>query len=155
MSREPEFLPTPESIAKYVKQNVQKQRRSSSMKAMMHEKGGQEIIREDDYKGHHVVVRTKYDITVDGRLVTGHIMLTNMGQVQYHGLPNYSFDSAVELARALIDNFPEDFETKKSAAGSLGRRSGNGDSMGGMKMPSLKRAESKKPKSKKSNRKSR
>jgi hypothetical protein len=132
MIAEKEILPTPESIAKYVKQNAQRQKTSSSMKAMTHDRGGQEITREDDYKGHHIVVRTKYDISVDGHVVTGHIMLTNMGQVQYHGLPNYSFDSAVELARALIDNFPEDFAEKSGTSSSV--REGSKTSMNGMKM---------------------
>ena len=127
-----EVLPSPESIAKYVKQNAKKH--SSSMKAMMRGKGGQEITREDDYKGHHIVIRTRYDITVDGQAVTGHMMLTNMGQVQYHGLPNYSFDSAVGLVRALIDNFPEDFEKKPERRSSS--RSGSGSPMGSMKMAS-------------------
>ena len=144
MSTEIEALPTAESIAKYVKQNMQKTRRSSLMMAMMHHEGGQEVVREDDYKGHHIVVRTTYNITVDGKEVTGHLMLTNEGQVQYHGLPNYSFDSAVELVRALIDNFPEDFEKKKQPPGPHddmpmggrgGRsRGGNRGPMGGMRM---------------------
>jgi len=91
MSAERETLPTPESIAKYVNQNAAKAKKSAAMMAMHHE-GGQEIVRQDDYKGHHIVVRTVYRITVDGKEVTGHIMLTNDGQVQYHGLPNRSFD---------------------------------------------------------------
>lgn len=136
-----EFLPSPESIAKYVKQNAKKY--ASSMKGMMHGKGGQEITREDDYKGHHIVVLTKYTITIDGQVVTGHIILTNMGQVQYHGLPNYSFDSAVGLAKALIDNFPEDFVKKP---GSKSSRGGNGSSMAGMKMPKGKAAKTGKSK---------
>ncbi len=136
MSAEPEALPTPESIAKYVKQNMQKARKSSSMMAMMHHEGDQEIVREDDYKGHHVVVRTRYNITVDGKEVTGHIMLTNAGQVQYHGLPNYSFDSAIALVRSLIDNFPDDFEKGKGVSGSHGKDAARGKrgSMGGMQM---------------------
>lgn len=153
MSAEREFLPTTESIAKYVKQNVAKARKSPSMMAMMHHKGGQEIIREDDYKGHHVVVRTSYHITVDGREVTGHIMLTNAGQVQYHGLPNHSFDSTVELVRALIDKFPEDFEGKNSAPGLQERthmHGGNGGSTSGMKMPGMGRAKPPKPTPKRS-----
>jgi hypothetical protein len=129
-----EFLPSPESIAKYVKQNAKKH--SSSMKAMMQGKGGQEITREDEYKGHHIVIRTKYNITVDGQAVIGHMMLTNMGQVQYHGLPNYSFDSAVGLVRALIDNFPEDFVKKPARRSS--DHSGNSSPMSGMKMSSGK-----------------
>src|SRR5438445_7276089 len=117
MSVEPEVLPTPESIAKYVKQNVSKRKKSSAVMEMMHHEGGQEIVRQDDYKGHHIIVRTVYRITIDGKEVTGHIMLTNDGQVQYHGLPNQSFDSTVQLAKTLIDDFPEDFEKarKRSA----------------------------------------
>jgi hypothetical protein len=144
MSAESEAQPTPESIAKYVKQNMQKARRSSSVMAMMEHEGGQEIVREDDYKGHHLVIRTRYNITVDGKEVTGHIMLTNAGQVQYHGLPNHSFDSTVDLVRALIDNFPEDFEKGKRGASSRDRMGiggrgghptgGNRRSIGGMKM---------------------
>ena len=144
------FLPTPESIAKYVKQNARKQ--SSSMKSMMHGKGGQEVIRQDDYKGHHILVKTRYEMTIDGQVVTGHIMLTNLGQVQYHRLPNHSFDSAVELARALIDNFPEDF-AKKSAPHSS-RADGKGGAMGGMKMPAAgKSTKSNKSRSKRRSRK--
>src|SRR6266849_4559128 len=126
MSAKPEALPTPESIAKYVKQNAPKFNKSSAMMKMMHQ-GGQEIVRQDDYKGHHVIVRTVYHITIDGAEVTGHIMLTNDGQVQYHGLPNRSFDSTIQLARSLIDNFPEDFEKANKGSGSPG-------SMAGMKM---------------------
>ena len=137
-----EFLPSPESIAKYVKQNAK--RNSSSMKAMMRGKGGQDTTREDDYEGHHIVIRTRYDITVDGQTVSGHIMLTNLGQVQYHGLPNYSFDSAVGLVKALIDNFPEDFVKKPGRRSS--RRSGNGSPMGGMKMSGGKASKTRKSK---------
>ena len=148
MGSQRELLPTPESIAKYVKQNARKQARSSSMKSMMHGKGGQEITRQDDYKGHHILVKTRYEMTIDGQAVTGHIMLSNLGQVQYHGLPNHSFDSAVELARALIDNFPEDFEKKSSRSSSHG--GGKGGAMGGMKMGGMKMSATKAAKSSKS-----
>jgi hypothetical protein len=127
MSTEKEEFPTPESIAKYVKQNTLRLRKHSSMMGMSHHMAGQEVVRKDDHKGHHIVIRTTYKITVDGKEVTGHVMLTNAGQVQYHGLPNYSFDSAVDLVKALIDNFPEDFEEKKHSSGMHG----------GMKMASL------------------
>jgi hypothetical protein len=72
--------------------------------------GPVESVREDDYQGHHIVVRTSYQITVDGRPVTGQIHLSNEGQVGYHGLPNMTFDSAVGLVKALIDRFPQDFQ---------------------------------------------
>src|SRR5258708_3009461 len=107
----------------------------------MHGKGGQEIIREDDYKGHHVIVRTRYDITIDGQVVTGHIMLTNLGQVQYHGLPNHSFHSPVELARPLIDNFPQGFAIKRGPRSPRGQRKAP---MGKKKMPATKTTKSSK-----------
>src|SRR5436853_2557673 len=135
MSAEMETLPTPESIADYVKKNTQKVKGASAM-MMMHHAGGQEVMREDDYKGHHIEVRTVYHITVDGKEVTGHIMLTNDGQVQYHGLPNLSFDSTVDLVKALVDNFPEDFEKKAKKPASQG---GLHDSMDGMDMGHGKR----------------
>ena len=124
MSEKSEPLLSPQAIAKYVKQNLRTLQKSSSMAGMMHHGGEQEIVREDDYKGHHVVIRTKYNITVDGKEVTGHIMLTNAGQVQYHGLPNYSFDSPVALVRALIDNFPEDFQKQTRSSSSKGMKMG-------------------------------
>jgi hypothetical protein len=69
-----------------------------------------ESVREDDYRGHHIVVRTRYRIEVDGRPVTGHLGVTNDGRVHYHAVPNLSFTSAVDLVRRLIDAFPDDFE---------------------------------------------
>ena len=118
MDEQSQPLLTPQAIAKYVKQNIRTLKKSSSMAGMMHGKGGQEIIRQDDYKGHHVVIRTKYNITVDGKEVTGHILLTNAGQVQYR------FDSPVALVRALIDNFPEDFQKQPRASSSPGMKMG-------------------------------
>lgn len=134
MSAKADVLPTPDSIAKYVKQNLQKTKKAMPMMAMMHHEGGQEVVRKDDYKGHHIEVRTTYHITVDGNEVTGHLMLTNSGQVQYHGMPNYSFDSAIQLVRALIDNFPEDFEKSKSSGsgGMSGMKMKSGSKSGGM-----------------------
>ena len=130
MNGKSEALPTLESIASYVKKNTGKSKKRS-MSMDMHHPGGQEVVRQDDYKGHHIVVRTTYRIDVDGKEVTGHLMLNNAGQVQYHGLPNMSFDSAVGLVRTLIDKFPEDFEKNTKPAGSQGGMSMPGMNMGG------------------------
>ncbi len=69
-----------------------------------------ETVREDDYRGHHIVIRTTYRIEVDRRPVTGHLGVTNDGRVHYHAVPNLSFASAVDLVRRLIDTFPDEFE---------------------------------------------
>src|SRR6185503_1730971 len=79
-------------------------------------------IREADYKGHHIEIRTTYEIEVDGVPVTGHLGVDNEGRVHYHPVPNASFASAVDLVKQLIDSFPDDFP-----AGGAGRsRTGGG-----------------------------
>ena len=74
-----------------------------------HHGGPIETVREATYKGHNVVVRTTYAISVDGTPVEGHLGVSNDGQVHYHAIPNLGFSSAVELVQKLIDTFPEDF----------------------------------------------
>ena len=78
-----------------------------------HEHGGHgpgaASVREDTYRGHHIVIRTTYEVTVDGRPVTGHIGVANDGRVHYHPIPNVSFGSAVDVIKQLIDAFPDEF----------------------------------------------
>ncbi len=88
-----------------------------------HRHEGTESVREADYAGHHIVIRTRYHIEVDGRMLMGHMGVTNDGNVHYHPVPNVAFPSAVELVKKLIDIFPRDF-TKKGRGG-----------MGGMGKP--------------------
>jgi hypothetical protein len=76
-----------------------------------HHHGPIETVREDTYRGHHIVVRTTYEITVDGEQVSGHLAVDNDGSVHYHPLPNYESPSAIGMVRALIDAFPDDFDT--------------------------------------------
>ena len=66
--------------------------------------------REVTYKGHHIVIRTTYQIEVDGLGIRGHMDVTNDGQVHYHAVPNLSFASAVDMVKQLIDTFPDDFD---------------------------------------------
>jgi len=69
-------------------------------------------VRKAEYQGHHIVVRTQYQIEVDGQMLMGHMGVTNDGQVHYHSVPNLSFASAVDLVKQLIDIFPDDFAKK-------------------------------------------
>ena len=73
-----------------------------------------ESTREATYHGHHIVVRTSYQIEVDGQPIEGHLGVSNDGQVHYHAVPNLGFASAVDLVKQLIDTFPEDFEGTSS-----------------------------------------
>lgn len=68
-----------------------------------------ETVRESTYRGHRIVVRTTYAITVDGEPVDGHLGVSNDGQVHYHPIPNLAFGSAIELVEKIVDAFPDDF----------------------------------------------
>jgi hypothetical protein len=105
MARRPKITaPTPETIAAYVKNNAPLVRQAQKP---VH--AHPESVREAEYKGHHIVVRTTYRIEVDGQSLKGHFAVSNDGQVHYHPVPNISFASAIDLVKQLIDLFPDDF----------------------------------------------
>ena len=66
-------------------------------------------IRKAEYRGHHIVIETTYQITVDGITLNANLHVGNDGRVHYHAIPNLDFASAVDLVEQLIDSFPEDF----------------------------------------------
>ena len=66
-------------------------------------------VREDHHKGHHIVIKTNYEVTVDGKRFTAPLDVSNAGTVQYHGIPTMAFASAIDLMKCIIDQFPEDF----------------------------------------------
>jgi hypothetical protein len=115
MTTKPPFpRPTLGSIASNVKKNA------AAVKATQRHQHGSDSIREADYKGHHIEIRTTYEIEVDGVPITGHLGVDNEGRVHYHPVPNASFASAVDLVKQLIDSFPDDFPAG-GAAGSRAR----------------------------------
>ena len=69
-------------------------------------------VRRDVYRGHEIVVRTTYEIEVDGRPLETPLMVSDRGYVLTHALPNYAFQSALDLVRQLIDAFPECLSTE-------------------------------------------
>lgn len=83
----------------------------------------EQSVREDHYNGHHIIIKTSYDIRVDGKKFSAALGVSNTGNVQYHGVPNVGFASAVDLMRCVIDQFPEDFPKVASAK----KQSGPGD----------------------------
>ena len=97
----------PEALARYVTDLPQPHQ---------HEHGGDgsiDTVREDDYAGHHLVIRTTYIIEVDGKVLWVPLALGNDGQLHCHSLPNYQFASAVDMVKRLIDSFPDDFKRKR------------------------------------------
>lgn len=65
--------------------------------------------REAEHKGHHVVIRTHYEVLIDGKTFPGDLAVTNSGNVHYHAIPNVGFASAIDLVKCIIDVFPDEF----------------------------------------------
>ena len=81
-----------------------------------HGAGGAQSVREDNYRGHEIEIVTTYKILVDGKKIRAPLGVDASGQVHCHSLPNYQTASAVDMVRALIDGFPEEFERKPARA---------------------------------------
>ena len=86
-----------------------------------HDEGPFQSVREVDYKSHKITIYTQYEIRVDSEPFSGHIYVDNTGKVSTHALPAYSFVSAVDLVKKIIDEFPEDFAKKKKSSRPSGR----------------------------------
>jgi hypothetical protein len=99
-----EETPTPRSIAAYVKKNAARARKVQQM-----HHGESVITRQTEYKGHHILVRTKYEVEVDGKPLMGHLGVNDEGSVHYHPIPNLRFDSALDMVKKIIDVFADDF----------------------------------------------
>ena len=106
-SKQPIARPTTASIHSYTRKNAEflgEQKNAGS-----HHHQPSETVREAEYNGHRIVVRTTYQIAVDDKPIEGHLAVTNDGHVHYHPIPNLSFASAIDLVKQLIDVFPDDF----------------------------------------------
>lgn len=55
------------------------------------------------YHGRKTKIKTTYRIEIDGEPLSLHTVVTDDGNVHYHGLPNYAFASALDMAKAIID----------------------------------------------------
>ena len=60
-------------------------------------------VRQTTYKGKTIRVETTYRITIGGESVRVHMKALDDGSVHSHSFPNYSFRSAMDLARKLVD----------------------------------------------------
>lgn len=55
------------------------------------------------HRGHRIKIKTTYRIEIDDEPLTLHTGVMHDGSVHCHGLPNYSFPSAIDLAKSIID----------------------------------------------------
>ena len=77
--------------------------------AAAHHAGPVAAVRTVSHGGHEIVIRTTYEITVDGEPFEAHVTVDNSGRVHYHGLPTRDFESTVDLVKKVVDYFPDDF----------------------------------------------
>ena len=84
-----------------------------------HAHGGQgpASVREAEYLGHRIVIKTSYEIEIDGKPLRAHVGVDNGGMVHYHGIPNNRFRSAIDLVKHIIDAFPDDFPPRTGGTG--------------------------------------
>ena len=106
-SKKPLARPTETTINSYIKKQSELFENQKGPGSHAHH--ASESIREAEYNGHRIVIKTTYQIEVDGKPISGHLAVTNDGQVHYHPIPNLSFASAIDLVKQLIDVFPDDF----------------------------------------------
>lgn len=59
--------------------------------------------REAIHHDHKIKIKTTYRIEIDSEPLTMHTVVTNDGRVHHHGLPNYAFTSAIDMAKSIID----------------------------------------------------
>lgn len=74
-------------------------------------------VREVEYEGHAISIRTSYEITVDGQPFRGHATVDRNGEVHTHATPQLSYGSAVGMMQRLIDLYPESFSAPGEGAG--------------------------------------
>ena len=74
-----------------------------------HDHGEAVSVRSASHRGHEIVIRTRYEIEVDGRPFNPAFTVDLGGRVHYHGLPTQDFASMVDLVRKAIDAVPDDF----------------------------------------------
>jgi hypothetical protein len=82
-----------------------------------HHIGSMADVREAEYRGHRIEVRTSYAITVDGRPFDVHVVVDNEGRVFYHGMPTRDFASVIDLVKKVVDQFPADFRPRAEPGG--------------------------------------
>lgn len=81
-----------------------------------HAHGGETAsVRTAEHNGHRITLTTTYRVEVNGRVLDIPLMVDDAGVVHCHSLPNYQFDSALEMIKAAIDLFPDEFPPAKQS----------------------------------------
>jgi hypothetical protein len=109
-----EQMRTTRALARYTTRAA-KEIDSATTDVHVHGEHAMESVRTAEHNGHSILVRTHYEFEVDGNPLVSPVMVDNFGRVACHALPNYSFLSAIDLVKQLIETFPEDFSAEHRA----------------------------------------
>ncbi|HEX8624217.1 MAG TPA: hypothetical protein VF782_03975 [Allosphingosinicella sp.] len=105
-----------------------------------HDHGGghghsMESVRTATHCGREIVIKTCYEITVDGKSLNAHLSVDDKGNLHTHALPEYSFSSAVDVVKKIVEAFPDEFpcddEGGGKPSGHQGHDHGGGTSSSG------------------------
>ena len=80
----------------------------------VHQDLGMVTVREAEYRDKRIIVKTHYEISIDGKPLQSHVSVQDNGTVHCHGLPNYSFLSMVDMVRQVIDSTVDEFQPPRS-----------------------------------------
>ena len=64
-------------------------------------------VRRFEHAGHQIEIRTRYTILIDGVEFPDSIHVANDGTVHYHGFPQYSAPSAVDIVKLIAERMVE------------------------------------------------
>lgn len=88
---------------------AQVQRRAREVAAMGAHAHESTSVRSAEHNGHQIEIVTTYELRINGERLTGHLGVNADGTVHYHGVPNYATESAIDLAKQIVDSFPDDY----------------------------------------------
>jgi hypothetical protein len=77
-------------------------------------------IRTTEYHGHEISIETVYRVQIDGKTVKLPLMVDDAGIVHCHALPNYQFQSALDMVKAIVDIFPSALPKSKKRKSTSG-----------------------------------
>lgn len=69
-------------------------------------------VRKAEHRGNLIELKTSYEISINGEPLNVHIGVLNDGKVHCHSIPNYSSASGIDLIKAIIDAFPDDYPSR-------------------------------------------
>jgi hypothetical protein len=64
-------------------------------------------VRRAEHAGHRLEIHTHYRILIDGQEFPDPIHVADDGTVHYHGIPQYSAPSAVDLVKVIAERLEE------------------------------------------------